>query len=85
MLISNKVARTKWCPFVRIDNNNRKHNTITDGFENTEKMYHCIAGDCMGWRQFHLSHMKGGSRRSGNPRLLRLRRQGRTGVTRRLS
>ena len=23
-------------------------------------MYHCIAGDCMGWRQFQLSHMKGG-------------------------
>jgi hypothetical protein len=24
-------------------------------------MYHCIAADCMGWRQFHLSHMKGGN------------------------
>jgi hypothetical protein len=32
---------------------------MTDGFQNSEKMYHCIAGDCMGWRQFHLSHMKG--------------------------
>ena len=60
MLISDKVARTKWCPYVRIDNNNRLHNSITDGFQNSEKMYHCIAGDCMGWREFHLSHLKGG-------------------------
>jgi hypothetical protein len=22
-------------------------------------MYHCIAGDCMGWRQYHLSHFRG--------------------------
>jgi hypothetical protein len=22
-------------------------------------MYHCIGADCMGWRQFHLSHLKG--------------------------
>ena len=61
MMISDQVARTKWCPFVRIDSSNRKHNTMTDGFANSEKMYHCIAGDCMGWRQFHLSHMKGSS------------------------
>jgi hypothetical protein len=59
MLISDKVARTKWCPFVCIDNNNRLHNSLTDGFENSEKMYHCIASDCMGWRQFHLTHYKG--------------------------
>jgi hypothetical protein len=44
---------------VRIDNNNRLHNTMTDGFQNSDKMYRCIAGDCMGWRQFHLSRMKG--------------------------
>jgi hypothetical protein len=25
MLISDTVARTKWCPMVRIDNNNRLH------------------------------------------------------------
>jgi hypothetical protein len=59
MLISENVARTKWCPMVRIDNNNRLHNSLTDGFQNSEKMYHCIAGDCMGWRKFQLSHMKG--------------------------
>jgi hypothetical protein len=59
MLISDKTAHEKWCPFVRIDNNNRLHNSMTDGFQNSEKMYHCIGVDCMGWRQFHLSHLKG--------------------------
>ena len=61
MLISDSVARAKWCPFVRVDGSNRHHNTMTDGFQNSEKMYHCIAGDCMGWRQYHLSHFKGSS------------------------
>jgi hypothetical protein len=60
MLISESVARTKWCPHVRIDNNNRLHNSLTDGFANSERMYHCIGSDCMCWRQFHLSHLKGG-------------------------
>lgn len=59
MLMSEEVAREKWCPHVRIDGDNRHHNTMTDGFQNSEKMYHCIAGDCMGWRQFQLSHLKG--------------------------
>jgi hypothetical protein len=59
MLISDKAAHTKWCPFVRIDNNNRLHNTMTDGFQNTDMTYHCIGADCMGWREFHLSHLKG--------------------------
>lgn len=59
MSVSESVARTKWCPLVRIDNGNRLHNTMTDGFQNSEKMYHCIASDCMGWRQYHLSHSKG--------------------------
>ncbi|NVN88518.1 MAG: hypothetical protein HXX15_20760 [Rhodopseudomonas sp.] len=65
MLISESVARAKWCPFVRIDNSNRLNNSMTDGFENSEKMYHCIAGHCMGWREFHISHYKGGL--SGEP------------------
>ncbi len=60
MLISENVARTKWCPFVRVDESNRHNNTMTDGFENAERVYRCIASDCMGWRQFHLSHLKGG-------------------------
>jgi hypothetical protein len=52
MSISESVARTRWCPLVRIDNSNRPHNTMTDGFPNSDKMYHCIASDCMGWRQY---------------------------------
>lgn len=59
MLRCESTARAKWCPHVRIDNNNRLHNTLTGGFANSEKMYHCIGSDCMSWRQFHLSHMKG--------------------------
>ena len=59
MMVSESAARTKWCPMVRIDNNNRLHNTMTDGFQNSELMYHCIATDCMAWRSFHLSHLKG--------------------------
>jgi hypothetical protein len=59
MLISEKVARQKWCPYVRVDSSNRLHNSLTDGFQDSEKMYHCIAGG-MGWRQLHLTYMKGG-------------------------
>jgi hypothetical protein len=59
VLMTEKAAREKWCPHVRIDSNNRLHNSLTDGFQNSEKMYHCIAGDCMGWREFQLSHLKG--------------------------
>jgi hypothetical protein len=60
MFINEKSAREKWCPYVRIDNNNRLHNSLTGGFQNSDRMYHCIAADCMGWRQLLLSHMKGG-------------------------
>ena len=59
MLMTEKAAREKWCPHVRIDSNNRLHNSLTHVFQNSEKMYHCIAGDCMGWREFQLSHLKG--------------------------
>ncbi len=60
MLISEKAARTKWCPFVRADGGNRHYNTLSDGFQKSEGVYHCIGNDCMGWRQFHMSFMKGG-------------------------
>jgi hypothetical protein len=59
MLISESLARKKWCPLVRVDNSNRLYNTKTDGFENTNPNYHCIGSQCMGWRSFHLSHLKG--------------------------
>ncbi|MDR3468514.1 MAG: hypothetical protein P4M07_21475 [Xanthobacteraceae bacterium] len=61
MLISETIARTKWCPMVRVDGDNRLHNTKTDGFENSDKMYHCIAGSCMAWRQYQLSYARGGA------------------------
>jgi hypothetical protein len=61
MLISEKVARTRWCPMVRIEGANRHYNTMTDGFANSESVYRCIGSECMGWRQFHISFMKGGA------------------------
>jgi len=60
MLMKEDVARSKWCPMVRIEGANRLFNTMSDGFENASKMYHCIGGSCMAWREFHLSHVKGG-------------------------
>ena len=60
MLMSEAVARSKWCPMVRVDGANRLFNTQSDGFENSARMYHCIASSCMSWRQFNLSHLKGG-------------------------
>jgi hypothetical protein len=50
MLRCESAAPAKWCPHMRIDNNNRLHNTLTGGFANSEKMYHCIGSDCMSWR-----------------------------------
>ena len=59
MSVSESVARTRWCPLVRIDNSNRLNNTMTDGFQNSERMYHCIASDCMRLAPIPLSHSKG--------------------------
>lgn len=59
MPYTESAARQKWCPFVRIDNSNRRYNTLSDGFENAEKMFHCIGTHCMAWRDLALSHMKG--------------------------
>jgi hypothetical protein len=56
MLISDKIARTKCVPQCA---HRQQQPALTDGFQNSEKLYHCIAGDCMGWRQFHLSFQKG--------------------------
>jgi hypothetical protein len=59
MLISENAARKKWCPFVRVENSNRYFNNNSGGFQNSNQLYHCIGSDCMGWREFHLAHMKG--------------------------
>nr|WP_041757889.1 hypothetical protein [Bradyrhizobium sp. ORS 278] len=59
MFVTEQAAREKWCPYVRIDNNNRLFNSVTGGFQGSDRQYHCIGNDCMGWRQLHLSHLKG--------------------------
>ena len=60
MLTTENSAREKWCPFVRISGSNRLYNEKTDGFKNAPHPYHCIAGECMAWRELHYSHVKGG-------------------------
>ncbi len=60
MQLTETLARKKWCPFVRMEGNNRIHNEKTDGFQNSPANYHCIAGECMAWREMHYSHVKGG-------------------------
>lgn len=59
MQLTEEMARTKWCPFARAGGNNRFYNERTDGFQNTPGAYHCIASDCMAWRELHYSHLKG--------------------------
>lgn len=60
MLMKEDDALSKWCPMVRIEGANRLSNMRSDGFENAAKEYHCIGSRCMSWREFHLSHMRGG-------------------------
>ncbi|MCB9993937.1 MAG: hypothetical protein H6873_09810 [Hyphomicrobiaceae bacterium] len=60
MLISETEARKKWCPHVRVEGNNRLHNTITGGVSHNDAAYLCVAGECMAWRSFHLRFSHGG-------------------------
>lgn len=53
-------SHKKWCPFVRVDGNNRLNNQLTDGFESTPEPYHCIGSKCMMWRDIHNRNMKAG-------------------------
>ncbi|MBL9010965.1 MAG: hypothetical protein JNL56_07295 [Alphaproteobacteria bacterium] len=59
MFLTATEARTKWCPFVRIEGSNRFDNTLNDGFVNTPSPYHCIAEECMQWREVR-GHLKQG-------------------------
>jgi len=34
--------------------------SVDGRFRNSERIYHCLGTDCMGWRELHLSHLKGG-------------------------
>lgn len=61
MRVTESQARKKWCPFVRVDGNNRMHNLMTDGFDAEHMYQHCLGTTCMAWRAFNFSHMKGGS------------------------
>ena len=60
MLMSESEARTKWCPHVRVEGNNRLHNTKTGGVSHTDAAYLCVAGECMAWRSHHLRFAHGG-------------------------
>jgi hypothetical protein len=60
VITTQEEARRKWCPFVRVEGNNRLFNTATDGFVNTTPAFHCIGPECMAWRVLHFSHAKTG-------------------------
>lgn len=58
MFSSPEDARKKWCPFVRIEGNNRFNNMLTDGFGDANNPHHCIAEKCMAWREVHPQYVK---------------------------
>jgi len=60
MRVTEQEARQKWCPFVRVDGDNRMINMKTAGFDEEHMYHHCIGSDCMAWRPFAYSHVKGG-------------------------
>lgn len=59
MQITEEQAREKWCPMVRVEGNNRVHNTKADGFTNADISYHCIGSECMAWRQHEITYVHG--------------------------
>lgn len=61
MYLSEEEARTRWCPFVRVEGSNRVLNMKTDGFTNAPQPFHCIASECMAWREVHVGHLKAGT------------------------
>ncbi len=61
MWTTDSLAHTKWCPYVRVDGNNRINNSLTDGFQNTHDVYHCLGSKCMLWREIHSTHLKHGA------------------------
>jgi len=61
MFVTEKQARERWCPLVRVEGNNRFFNTMSDGFANAPSPYHCIARECMGWRELRGTHLKSGA------------------------
>lgn len=59
MRVTEKQARSMWCPFVRVEGSNRLLNNLTDGFDAEHRYQHCVGSTCMAWRVFGMSHMKG--------------------------
>lgn len=58
MRVTEEQARKKWCPFVRVEGNNRLYNTTTDGFDAEHRFQHCIGSMCMAWRVFSFSYAR---------------------------
>jgi len=59
MQLTEAEARHKWCPVVRVDGGNRVHNTMSDGFTNSDSSYRCIGSDCMAWRRYEITRAHG--------------------------
>ena len=59
MQLTEEEARQEWCPMVRVDGNNRVHNTKSDGYQNADMSYHCIGSSCMAWREYEVSYAHG--------------------------
>jgi hypothetical protein len=65
MWTTDSLAHTKWCPYVRVEGNNRFNNSLTDGFQDTQQMYHCLGSKCMLWREISSPHLKHGATLEG--------------------
>ncbi len=59
MLTSEGDALGKWCPFARVDGNNRLNKAPADGPETIPEPFRCIGAKCMAWREIQTSHLKG--------------------------
>ena len=59
MQLTEDEARQRWCPMVRVEGNNRVHNTKSDGYENADNNYRCIGSSCMAWREYEIAFAHG--------------------------
>lgn len=66
MRVTATQAKKMWCPFVRLEGSNRLMNMLTDGFDAEHRYQHCLADQCMAWRPFNYSHLKGGDAIEGH-------------------
>jgi hypothetical protein len=61
MLTTEEEAGTKWCPFVRVEGENRGYDA--SGMLSSGRSFHCIGSGCMAWRTLHVADA--GSRAQG--------------------